>query len=99
MIQLKPRVKLTHGASRVAPELFFAIGLAEKVFENYGLPVHVVSMLEGHNNHHRLGNEADISVPQGPEAQEIVTDLQAALLDSFVVRLELGVIHVVFTNA
>ena len=99
MIQLKPRAKLTHGSSRVAPEVFFAISLAEKVFENYGLAVHVVSMLEGHNNHHRLGNEVDISVPVGPEAQEIVTDLQAALLDSFVVRLEPGVVHVVFTHA
>lgn len=98
MIQLKPRTKLTLGAHRISPEIFFAISVAENILENYGLVVHIDALLEGHSNHHRLGNEVDITVK--PDcAKEIATDLQTALLDSFVVRADGSIVHVVFTNA
>lgn len=98
MILLRPGAKLTHGANRVAPEIFFALSVAETVLENYGCSVNVTALLEGHSHHHARGYEADVSVPED-QSRDIAADLQTALLDSFVVRAEGSVIHMVFTHA
>ena len=98
MIQLRPHAKLTLGAHRVQPETFLAISVAENIFEQFGLPVNVVSLLEGHSNHHLLGYEVDFGVTED-QSREIATDLQTALLDSYVVRADGTRIHVVFLHA
>lgn len=97
MIQLKPHAKLTFGAHRVQPEILFAISVAETIFERFGLTVSVVALLEGHSNHHLLGYEVDFAVPPD-QLEELVIDLQASLLDSFVVRPDVNRVHVVFAH-
>lgn len=97
MIKFHRQAKLTLGAFRVAPELFLGITVAEKIFESYGVDVVILSALEGHNNHHSLGKEVDLGAP-AENLKDIATDLQAALLDSYVVRVEGTRIHMVFPN-
>jgi hypothetical protein len=98
MILLRPKVRMSQGPNRVYPEILFAIGVAEKIFENYGLSVNVESLLEGHSPQHYVGREVDMTVPED-QSRDIAADLQTALLDSFVVTAKGSIIHVVFTHA
>lgn len=97
MILLGPRVKLTKRPNRVQPEVFLAISVAENVFESFGLSARVASLLDGHNNHHLLGYEVDFEVP-GDQLIDVADGLRTALLDSYVVRPENKLIHVVFLH-
>lgn len=98
MITLKPHVKLTSGAHRVAPEIFFAINVAEPIFERFGLSTAVAVLLGGHSNHHNLGYEIDFEVP-ADQSVDVADELRTALLDSYVVRPDNKLIHVVFLHA
>jgi hypothetical protein len=85
------------GASRVQPEIFLAITVAETILERHGLDLRIESLLDGHNQNHHLGYEVDLGVP-ADQSGDIASDLQLALLGSYMVNSDGARIHVVFIH-
>lgn len=82
----------------IRPELVLALTIAQAIYEDYGYPMLITSLLDGEHMRaslHYVGAAGDLRLPSGDVGQ-IVDSLRGALGDNYDVVLETDHIHIEF---